>query len=362
MRMVRLTVGIVVLSLVLGGVAAGPASAQVNDDNGAEVCADAPRDGDSLVVALPDGTYVYGDESVTLLPGTEADIALCSGGEDNNVVPTSAWPGPNNNDIDGVNVISQNEYNYSIRVTDVPEDPDINFGSAIEDRGGVNTPTVTVTPGRVGSVSVGEERFTIVVDNSTRSSLTEASDSYGTTLGEMQTAAENLNSSAGDENTTELNTTNLNGNLSKINSTQSLNDDYTQIQSILFTANATEALNAYEEQHTESLAEVRGELRDANGKLVTQTRSKAFGVLGNLFAVLLAGAVLGGVGGWYGTNRVLSDVENKRRRSSAVDFRPKHLAGQAAVAVLFVGGAVALAVVLGLLNPIIVAIGAVIPI
>jgi cell division protein ZapA (FtsZ GTPase activity inhibitor) len=354
--MVRLTIGIIVLSLVLGGVAAGPASAQVNDDNGAEVCADAPRDGDSLVVALPDGTYVYGDESVTLLPGTEADIALCSGGEDNNVVPTSAWPGPNNNDIDGVNVISQNEYNYSIRVTDVPEDPDISFGSAIEQRNEVNAPEVAVTPGRIASISIDGERFTIVVNSDTRRNLTDASGSYETTLNEMQTAAGNINSSAKNGSIE-----GLNESLSGVNKTRALNDDYAQIQSILFTANATGALNASEEQHTKSLKEVQENLTATNGKLNDRTGNTAGKVLDDLLAVLLAGAVLGGVGGWYGTNRVLSDVENKRRRSSAVDFRPKHLAGQAAVAVLLVGGAVALAVVLGLLNPIIVAIGAVIP-
>ena len=362
MRMGRLTVGIVVLSLVVAGVAVAPASAQVDSSNGAEVCADAPRDGDSLVVALPDGTYVYGNEAVTLLRGTEADIALCSGGEDNDVVPTSAWQGLSDNEIEGITVTSENEFNYSISVGDVAESRGINFGSAIEDRGEVNSPDVTVTPGRVGSISVDGERYTVVVDDSTRSNLTEANDSYRTTLDGMQTAASNLSRSVGDKNTTELNTTNLNGQLSEINRTQRLNDDYAQIQSILFTANATGALNASEDQHTESLAKVRENLTATNVELDRRTGQKARGVLGNLFAVLLAGAVLGGVGGWYGTNRVLSDVENKRRRSSAVDFRPKHLAGQAAVAVLFVGGAVALAVVRELLNPLIIAIGAVIPI
>ena len=353
MRMVRLTVGIIVLSLVLGGVAAGPASAQVDSSNGADVCADAPPSGDSLVVALPDGTYVYGNEAVTLLPGTEADIALCSGGD---VVSTTAWPGLSNNGIDGVNVITQNDFNYSISVTDVPEDQSINFGSAIEQRDEVNAPEVAVTPGRIASISVDGERFTIVVNSTTRRELSDTSGSYETTLDDMQTAARNLNSSAGNQNAA-----NLNGQLSEANKTQALDDDYAQIQSTLFAANSTEALTAYEEHHTSSLAEVRGNLSDANGKIITRTRNTAVGVLGNLLAVLLAGAVLGGIGGWYGTNRVLSDVEGKRRRSSAVDFRPKHLAGQAAVAVLFVGGAVALAVVLGLLNPIIVAIGAVIP-
>ena len=357
MRLVRLTVGIVVLSLVFGGVAAGPASAQVNEDSGDQICEDAPPDGNSLVLVFPDETYVYGDESVTLLPETEADIILCSGG---NVEDTGTWPGPSNGGIDGANVISQDDFSYSINFTD--ETASVSFESAIESSDEVtgpdevNAPDVTVTPGRIASISVDGESFTVVVDSEDRSDLTDANGSYVTTLNGMQTAAGNLNNSAEDGSID-----GLDGSLSAAdNKTQALNDNYTQIQSILFTANSTGALNAYEERHNSSLAEVQENLDNAKDKIDTRTRNTAVGVLINLLGVLLAGAVVGAVGGWYGTNRVLADVEGKRRRSSAVDFRPKHLAGQAAVAVLFIGGAVALAVVLGLLNPIIVAIGAVI--
>jgi cell division protein ZapA (FtsZ GTPase activity inhibitor) len=216
---------------------------------------------------------------------------------------------------------------------------------------------VTVTPGRVASVSVDGRSFTVVVDRDTRSRLGEASDSYGTTVEEMQTAAGNLNGSVEDGNATELE-----AQLSEVNQTRALNQDYTRIQGILFAANATGALDAYEKRHTESLAEVRGNLTDANQSLAQQTQGAATSVLGNLLAVLLVGAVLGGVGGRFATNRILSSVEAERRRSSAVDFRPKHLAVQLAVALVLVGGAVALAAVLGLFDPLIIAVEAVIPV
>jgi hypothetical protein len=96
---------------------------------------------------------------------------------------------------------------------------------------------------------------------------------------------------------------------------------------------------------------VETDLENANEAMEAQARSTALGVLTNVFGIALVGAIIGGVGGRVVTNRILSDVEVNRRRSSAVDFSPKHLAGQTAVALLFIIGAAALVVTQGLLEP-----------
>lgn len=355
MRGTHLTVGIVVLSLLAVGAVTGPAAAQVDSADETEICADAPANGDSLVVVLPGDRYVHADQAVTLLPGTEADIALCSGGE---LISTSAWPV--SNDIDGVNVSSSDDFSYAITITNVEESGPVEFGPAIEQRGDVNTPSVTATPGRLVVTEIGGGTYRVAIDGDDRSRLDQANSNYESTIEEMQTAAVNLNQSAG-EIAPDHGISDDDERVPNINQTQAVNDNYTQIQTVLFDADATGALRAYEQQHNATLAETSGHLENANQKIAAQAQATATGVLGNFLGVLVGGAVLGGIGGWFATNKILARVEVERRRSSAVDFQPKHLAGQAVVALVLVGIAVGLAFGLGLIEPLIVAVQAVIP-
>lgn len=353
MRGTRLIVGIVVVSLLAVGAVTGPAAAQVDSADETEICTEAPANGDSLVVVLPGDRYVHADQEVTLLPGTEADIALCSGGE---LISTSAWPV--SDDVDGVNVSNAADFSYAITITNVEESGPVEFGPAIEQRGDVNTPSVTATPGRLVVTQVDGETYRVAVDADDRNRLDQANSDYEGTIEEMQTAAVNLNESAGqiapDHGTPD------DERVADINQTQAVNDNYTQIQSVLFDADATSALQAYEQQHNATLAETRGHLENANQKVAAQAQATATGVLGNFLGVLVGGVIAGGVGGWFATNRILARVEVERRRSSAVDFQPKHLAGQAVVALVLIGIAVGLAVGLGLIEPLIAVVQAVI--
>lgn len=353
MRGTRLAVGVVVVSLLAVGAAAGPAAAQVDSADEADVCEGAPANGDSLVVVLPDDRYVHADQDITLLPGTEADIALCSGGE---LVSTSAWPV--SGDIAGVDVSDAADFSYPITITPVTEEAGVAFGPAIEQRGDVNTPSVTVTPGRVTEIDVGGDSYDVAIDGTGRERLVRASSDYETAVGEMQTTAADLDESAGE--ITPDHGVPDDERVPTLNQTRAVNDNYTHIQSVLFAANATAALSAYEARHTGALDEVSGKLKRANGKIAAQARSAAIAVLGNFVGLLVGGVIVGGVSGWFATNRILSRVEVKRRRSSAVDFRPKHLAGQVAIAVVLVGGAIGLAFVRNLLGPLVAAIRAVI--
>ena len=349
MRATHLAVCVVVVSLLAVG-ATAPAAADVDESNGEAICEGTPGSGDSLVVVLPDDTYVHADDEVTLLRGTEADIALCSGGD---VVSTSAWP--MSDTIDGINVTSTDEFSYAITIENVETRAEPDFGSAIGQRGEVNTPTTAVVPGRVTTTRVGGDTYQIALNSSQRETFTDATASYTTTLDEMRNAAVALNDTAGKIDAND--SISDDERIPKLNQTGILNEEYTTIQKRLFTsatggnAAAADALDAYEQQHTASLAETRNHLRNANEAMEAQARSTALGVLTNVFGIALVGAIIGGVGGRVVTNRILSDVEVNRRRSSAVDFSPKHLAGQTAVALLFIIGAAALVVTQGLLEP-----------
>ena len=358
MRATHFAVGVVVVSLLAVG-ATAPAAAQVDGNSGEAICADAPPNGDSLVVVLPDDTYVYANEGVTLLPGTEADIALCSGGD---VVSTGAWPV---SDIDGVNVTGSDEFSYGITTEPVETRTNATFDSAISQRGEVNTPAVTVVPGRVTTTHVGGEPYRIALSSDHRNTFMNANTSYATTRSEMRNAAAALNDSLpDDERIPEVIPDDE--RIPEVNQTDTLNEEYTTIQDLLFTSAAdgntaaADALEAYEQQHTASLAETRNHLRNANQAIEAQARSTALGVLANFIGVALVGAIVGGVGGRVATNRILSGVEVDRRRSSAVDFSPKHLAGQVGFALLSIVGAVALVVGLGLLAPLVAVVRAVI--
>jgi len=356
MRTARLTLGVVVLSLVVVGAAAGPASAQVDSSNGGEVCADAPTTGDSPVIVLPDGSYIHPDGSSniesTLLPGTEGDLALCSGGD---VEPTGAW---SIGDVRGISVDETDEYSYRITVTDVTERATADFGPAVQNRDNVNDLRVNITPGRVAVTQIGGESYPVTINDTDRGRLLDANEEYESTLDEMETGARELNNTEGyDPNGSVSN----GERLPRIDQTDTVNQSYDEIQSVLFSANTTDALDASENYRSDRLEGIENHLESAKQALTEQTRDAAVGVLGNFFAVLLVGAVLGGVGGRFATNRILSSVEAERRRSSAVDFRPKHLAGQVAIALVLVVGALALALTQDLLGPLGAAIEAVIP-
>ena len=358
MRGTHLGVGVLAASILLAVVAVGPAAAQTVDPaDEAEICPG--TSGDSLVVVLPGDTYVRPGEDTTLLPGTEAEIALCSDGE---VISTTAWSVDGG--IDGVGVGESERFSYPVTVEPVAEPTPVEFAAAIGQRGDVDTPTVTATPGNVMTVGVDGTTYRVAVAADDRDRLRQANDSYTETLDGMRTAAADLDENAGrldpDPGVPD------DRRLPQINQTRAVTTNYSTIQSLLFSAatsgnaEAVAALDAYERRHDDALGETRDSLETANRAIERQARSTALGVLGNLLGVALVGAVVGGVGGRYVTSRILSDVEIGRRRSSAVDFRPRHLAGQMVAAVVCVGVAVTLVVTQGLAEPLVAVVRAVI--
>lgn len=343
MRTTHLAIGIVVISLLAVGATPGSVTAQ----NNAEVCPGTP--GDTLVIVFPDGTAVHSG-SVTLLPGTEGDFVLCNGGSRDFTVEWSL-----NGEIEGISIGEAGDRSYPITVQNVstqtsPQNP----ASAVTNHTDVSGPDIIVTPGRIAAVEVGEETYPVVVDADDRSQLNQASSDYEAARSRMLNAAERLNG-----------TENVSSGFEEFNQTRDsyadVTENYTDIQLVLFDANATRVLEEYDQRHAEGVNNTRVHLKNAKENITGEVENDAFDIVGGLIVFLIVGSIVGAVGGRFVTDRILTQVEGKRRRSSAVDFRPKHLAGQAAAAVLLVGGAVALAVVLKLLNPIIVAIGAVIP-
>lgn len=359
MRHSRLAAGIVAASVLLVLATAGPAAAQTVDPaDEAEICPGTPAD--SLVVVLPGDTYVRPGETATLLPGTEAEIALCSGGE---VISTTAWSVESG--IDGASVADPGEFSYPVTFDPVEEPTDVEFASAVGQRGDVDAPSVTATPGKVATTRVGGDayRVTVATDGG-RERFERANASYTATLEGIRVAAADLDENAGgldpDADVPD------DRRLPQINQTRAVTANYSFIQSVLFSsaasgnAEAVAALDAYEQRHVAALADARDSLESANRAIARQARATAVGVLANFVGVLLVGAVVGGIGGRYLTDRILSGVEITRRRSSAVDFRPRHLVRQFVVALVFVGGAVALVVTQGLLGPLVAAVRAVI--
>ena len=358
MRGATLGVGIVAASILLALVAVGPAAAQTVDPaDEAEICPG--TSGDSLVVVLPGDTDVRPGDDTTLLPGTEAEIALCSGGE---VISTTAWPV--DGEVDGVSVGESERFSYPVTVETVEEPTPVEFAPAISQRGDVDTPTVTATPGNVMTVGVDSTTYRVAVAADDRDRLRRANDTYVETLDGMRAAAADLDEDAGrldpDPDGPD------DRRLPQINQTRAVTTNYATIQSLLFSAatsgntEAVAALDAYERRHDDALGDTRDSLETANRAIERQARSTALGVLGNLLGVALVGAVVGGIGGRVLTDRILSEVEIDRRRSSAVDFRPKHLAVQLGIAAVLVAGAAILVVTQGLLDPLVAVVRAVI--
>ena len=366
MRVSHLAVGVVVLSLLAVAVAAGPAAAaeiEGTDENEEAICGDASS-GNSLVIVLPDETYVHSNDEATLLPGTTGDLVLCSDG-DLQPIP-SAW------ELDegaaaGLNVTGTYEFNYDITVENVETSTDVEFALTTSpgSPGSVGSPAVTATPGQVTTARLGGETYSIALNEDQASTFTEANESYVETLGEIHSSAETLNRST--ERNRIIATSNTTQEwVSDINQTRTVRTNYVELQRELFSsarsgnANAAEALNGYEAYHDRTLARTSDELESAKQNIDQQASATALGVLANFVGVLLVGAVVGGIGGRVATNRVLAKVEDKRRRSSAVDFHPKHLAGQLLLALVLLGAAVTVVVTQGLLDPLLAVFSAVI--
>lgn len=357
MRGRTLAAGVVAASLLVLGLAAvaGPAAAQVDPANEDDVCEGAPDDGDSLVLVLPGGTYVHAGESVTLLPDTEADVALCSDGQIDPAGADSAWALQGT--VDGITIDSTGENSYGIVVDDVTREVSVDLAPAVSSRS-VTAPEITASPGKVTAARVDGEAYRVAFDGN-RQAFVDANGSYVTTLTEMRSAAERLNRSAGSGSVNR-------STFEDVNRTAALREEYASVQSLLFDSTtggggaATAALEAYQRRHQGAVAETATHLRNANEKLRGRTASLATTVLANLLGVLVVGAVVGGVGGRAGTNYVLERVENKRRRSSAYDFRLRQLLPQFGVAFLLVVAAVGVAVGVGLVEPLVAAVLAVI--
>jgi hypothetical protein len=356
MRGHSLAAGVVAASLLVLGLAAvaGPAAAQVDPANEDDICEGAP-DGDSLVLVLPSGTYVHAGESVTLLPGTEADVALCSDGQIDPAGADSAWALQGN--VDGISIDSTDENSYGIVVDDVTREVSVDLAPAVTSRS-VTAPDVTASPGKVTTARVDGEAYQVAFAGD-RQEFVDANGSYVATLTGMRSAAERLNRSAGSGSVNR-------STFEDVNRTAALRTEYASVQSLLFDSAtdgggaATAALEAYQRRHQNTIAETATHLRNANRKLRGRAASVATTVLANLLGVLVVGAVVGGIGGRAGTNYVLERVENKRRRSSAYDFRLRQLLPQFGVALLLIGIAIGVAVAVGLVEPLVAAVLAVI--
>jgi len=365
MRGQSLVAGAVAASLLLVGLAAvaGPAAAQVDPANEDDICEGAP-DGDSLVLVLSDGTYVHAGDSVTLLPGTEADVALCSDGQIDPVGADSAWA--LQGDVDGISINSTDQSSYGIVVSDVSGDVSVDLAPAVSSRS-VTAPDVTASPGRVTTARVDGEPYRIAFDSDQRQRFTDANQSYVTNLTRMNSMAESLNGSLNEGVKPEdLDVSSLNNTTEDLNRTAEVQTQYRRVQSLLFesatggNAGATAALDAYQDRHRRTVAGTATHLRSANAKLQQKTSELATDVLLNLLGVLVVGAVVGAVGGRTATNYVLRQVEGKRRRSSAYDFRLRQLLPQFGTALLLVAAAVGVAVATGLVGQLVEAVVAVI--
>lgn len=367
MRASHLVVGLVAVSLLVVAVAAGSAAAEPiegTDEAAEEICQPAP-DGNSLVIVLPDDTKVYpGEERTRLLPGTTGDLVLCS---DGTLEPVgSAWE-LNEEATTGVNVTASHARNYDITVEDVERSTEITFELSSTPAGGqVGRPAVNATPGRLTTARINGSTYQIALNSDQAETFTTANTSYTTTISSMRDAAARLNRSAGE--IAASNNVSDDERIPTINQTQTVENNYTRLQGLLFAsarsgnANAADALDAYNTYHNDTLNETEGHLESANQRIAKQTRSTALDVLVNFVGVALVGGILGGIGSRVVTNRILSRVEGKRRRSSAVDFRPKHITGQLLAALVLLAVAVALIVLGELLGPLGAVFGAVIPI
>jgi hypothetical protein len=366
MRASHLAVGVVVVSLLVVAAASAPAAAQIEgtDQEETAICGDAPS-GNSLVLVLPGDTYVYPSDQRALLPGTTGELAFCSDGE---LQTTPAAWDIDNESTTGLRVTGESDYGHTVTITPVDERTPVGFGATSGLEGSIKSPSVNATPGRVMTVGVDGNEYSVTVANdSKRQEFEEANTSYTATLEEIREAATDLNGSAHGENGLGPNASVPDDErLPQINQTQAVTANYSEIQSLLFSSatsgntDAVAALDSYEDRNATEFNKIKEELGDANDKIDQQTRSTAFRVLRDLLGVLLVGAVGGGVGGRFLTNRILSKVEIDRRRSSAVEFSPRHLAIQLGGALVLIAGAVLLVVTQGLLDPLVAVFRAVI--
>jgi hypothetical protein len=366
MRASHLVVGLVAVSLLVVAVAAGSAAAEPiegTDEAAEEICQPAP-DGNSFVIVLPDDTNVYpGEERTRLLPGTTGDLVLCS---DGTLEPVgSAWE-LNEEATTGVNVTASHARNYDITVEDVERSTEITFELSSTPAGGqVGRPAVNATPGQLTTAHLGDNTYQIALNDSQEQRFRQVNGSYIDTLAEINSSAENLNQT--DWENIDADNDTIKGWVSNISQTRAVRTNYTELQLVLFesarsgNANAAEALDGYATYNESAFAQASNDLRNTNANLAQETRSTALDVLVNFVGVALVGGILGGIGGRVVTNRILSRVEGKRRRSSAVDFRPKHITGQLLAALVLLAVAVALIVIGELLGPLGAVFGAVIP-
>ena len=360
MRYSRLAVVIVVASLVAVAAASAPAAAQIEgtEQEETDICGD--TSGNSLVLVLPGDTYVYPGDQRALLPGTTGELALCSDGQLQ--LTPAAWD-IDNGSTTGLRVTGEHDYSHTITISPVDGSTPVGFGVTSDLEGSIESPNLNATPGRVMTVGVAGNEYNVTVANdSERRAFEEANTSYTATLEEMREAATDLNGSAGqlDPNASVSD----DERLPQINQTRAVTANYSDIQSLLFSSatsgntEAVAALDAYERRDIDTRGEIRDTLATVNQAIAQQTRNTAVNVLANLVGVLLVGAVVGGVGGRFLTDKILSKVEIDRRRSSAVEFSPRHLAIQLGAAVLLVGAAVVLVVLSNLLDPLLATVSA----
>ncbi|MFB6091747.1 MAG: hypothetical protein ABEK02_01910 [Haloquadratum sp.] len=322
MRTKRIALGVLAILVIFSGTASPVAAQSVSEE-------DCPVGEDNLILVLPGGTVVEPGENITLYPGTKVNIALCDGG-----IPMT--PGPNKywalRSAEGLSVAEPKGKFYPATIANVNATVEVALGEATT-KDSVTAPKLTVVAGNVVTASPGEETYQISVENP--SQFRKRNEAYYKTAREMRTSANRLNRSADTGNISKLSKKRRG-----VNQTGVLESNYRAVQSMLFRAatrhnrDAVAALGAYYEHRNETLTAVRTDLRNANDQLRTRARKSAMGVVTNLLGFVLLGAIVGGVGGWYVTDRVLDRVAHRRSRTSAVDFHPKQLGGQLLVALV----------------------------
>lgn len=303
-----------------------------------------------LMITFADGRTVGPEENISVYPGTEFRVLLCT--DNDPELADTAW---RLSSVDGVSLERSIEYTYVVTVQSTSQELDITLANELEGKSSVPAPGLTVFPGYVANTTVDdtiEVRF-------------RSEQRYERYLDEASAYAENastvrsISSRLTRTNESDVNTTWANRTVPMLaeklnNSKDDLNQSHNVLERVIFESatagnpGVARALDAYDEDRSRLSNESREAVTTQRRSLSDAARASARMTLGNFLGSLVIGALVGGSGGWYYTKRKLSDVEYLRSRTSAVDFDPRQIAVPLAVAgLLFIGAGAALVLIIG---------------
>jgi hypothetical protein len=309
-------------------------------------------DQQSLVLAFADGRTVAPGTNVSVYPGTEFKIYLCT---DNDIeLAGTAWQ---LSSVDGVTQEDQTDYAYVLRARAASQQTSIELRNKVEGKGSVRAPGLTIFPGYVATTGVDSSIQVRFTSEERFSNYTRQEDTYGNSAARIQSVVTELEQTNRSEVTHNW-TTSMDDRLEELNeSTGSLNRSHRKIERLLFGVaadgrpGAPRALTAYQTNRSEVLEASRSAVTNQTETLSAAAHSSARWTLVNFLASIVLGCLIGGGGGWYFTKRKLSDVEYLRSRTSAVDFDPRQIGVPLAVAgLLFLGATAILFLSIGLSN------------